>query len=55
MTTIELAPGDYPGTYYVTVNDDAEHRLSQVCLGRGEALDALMEVIDELAQEGDQR
>ncbi len=51
ITQVEVSPGDYPGTYWVTVNDDPEHELSQSCVSRQAALDIMVEINQQMAEE----
>ena len=48
---VELVPADFPGCYFVTVDEDPEHKLSTYAMSEKEAKLLVVEIAEELKEE----
>lgn len=48
MIRIDITEADFPGCYFVTVDDDPEHYLSTSCVSPMEARDWAIHILEEL-------
>ncbi len=48
---IDCVPGGFPGTYFITVNDDPEHPMSTSCANLEDALHAVADINAAIAEQ----
>ena len=45
---IDITEANFPGCYFVTVDDDPEHYLSTSCVSPVEAIDHAINILEEM-------
>ncbi len=51
---ITVEPADYPGCYFVIVDNDPEHVLGQACISESEAWAAAVDIRAEIVEDNSQ-